>query len=160
METGEITTRCPAGDIFKPHEHVREHMQPDNPFESIEEFIERMDQEFDADPFGATEPVAVDVRDADGEFVATADLPGYEKDDIEVTLADRTLRIEADRETHAESEEGEYIRRERTYESVSRSVSLPEPVDAEGVSASFSNGVLTVTLTKQDADGGTQIDIE
>lgn len=135
-------------------------MQPDNPFESIEEFIERMDQELNTDPFGTSEPIAVDVRDGDGEFVVTADLPGYEKDDIGVTLADRTLRIEAEHETHTEFKEGEYIRRERSHESASRSVRLPEPVSEDGVSASFSNGVLTVTLEKRDADGGTQIDIE
>ena len=135
-------------------------MQPDNPFESIEEFIERMDQEFGAAPFGATESVAVDVRDGDGEFVVTADLPGYEKEDIEVTISDRTLHIEADHETHTETEEGEYIRRERRHESASRSVPLPEPISEEGVSATFGNGVLTVTLGKQGADGGTQIDIE
>jgi HSP20 family protein len=39
-------------------------------------------------------------------------------------------------------------------------VRLPEPIDEDGVSASFSNGVLTVTLAKRDADGGTRIDIE
>ncbi len=135
-------------------------MQPENPFESIEEFIERMDQEFGAAPFGATEPIAVDVRDADGEFVVTADLPGYEKDDIEVTISDRTLHIEAEREIHAESTEGEYIRRERRRESASRSVPLAEPINDEAVSATFGNGVLTVTLEKQGAQGGTQIDIE
>jgi HSP20 family protein len=135
-------------------------MQPDNPFDSIEEFIQRMDQEFNTDPFGTSEPIAVDVRDGDGEFVVTADLPGYDKNDIGVTLADRTLRIEVERETHDEVEEGEYVRRERSHESASRSVRLPEPVSEDGVSASFSNGVLTVTLAKRDADGGTEIDIE
>jgi HSP20 family protein len=135
-------------------------MRRDNPFESIEEFIERMEREFDADPFGKTGSITVDVRDADGEFVVTADLPGYEKDDIEVTLADRTLRIEADHESHVESDEGEYIRKERRHESVSRSIRLPEPVAEDGVSATFSNGVLTVTLEKRDASGGTEIDIE
>jgi len=135
-------------------------MRRDNPFESIEEFIERMEREFNTDPFGTTEPVPVDVRDGDGEFVVTADLPGYEKDDIGVTFADRTLRIETDHETHTEIEEAEYVRRERSHESVSRSVRLPEPVGEDGVSATFSNGVLTVTLEKRDADGGTQIDIE
>lgn len=135
-------------------------MRGNNPFESIEEFIERMEPEFDADPFGAMGSIDLDIRDGDGEFVVVADLPGYEKDDIEVTLADSTLRIEAEHESHTESEEGEYIRKERRHESVSRSARLPEPIDEDGVSASFSNGVLTVTLAKRDADGGTQIDIE
>ena len=135
-------------------------MRRDNPFESIEEFIERMEREFDTDPFGTTGSITVDVRDAGGEFVVTADLPGYDKDDIEVTLADRTLHIEAEHESHLEAEDGEYIRRERRHESVARSIPLPEPIAEDGVSATFSNGVLTVSLGKRDADSGTQIDIE
>jgi HSP20 family protein len=135
-------------------------MRRDNPFESIEEFIDRMEREFGADPFGRSRAIDVDVRDGDGEFVVTADLPGYDKDDIEVTLAGRTLRIETEREEDTEFEAGEYIRNERRHESVSRSVRLPEPVADDGVSASFSNGVLTVTLEKQDASDGTQIDID
>jgi len=135
-------------------------MRRDNPFEAIEEFIERMEREFGADPFGKTGSMNVDVRDGDGEFVVTADLPGYDKDDVEVSLADQTLHVEADHERHAEADDGEYIRKERRHESVSRSVRLPEPVAEDGVSATFQNGVLTVTLQKRDADGGTQIDIE
>jgi HSP20 family protein len=135
-------------------------MRGNSPFDSIEEFIERMEPEFDADPFGEMGSIDLDIRDGDGEFVVAVDLPGYEKDDIGVTIADNTLRIEAERESHAESEESEYIRKERRHESVSRSVRLPEPIDEDGASASFSNGVLTVTLAKRDADGGTQIDIE
>jgi len=135
-------------------------MRRDNPFESIEEFIDRMEREFGADPFRRSRAIDVDVRDGDGEFVVTADLPGYDKDDIEVTLAGRTLRIETEREEDTEFEAGEYIRNERRHESVSRSVRLPEPVADDGVSASFSNGVLTVTLEKQDASDGTQIDID
>ena len=97
-------------------------MRRDNPFESIEEFIERMEREFDADPFGtATRPVSVDVRDEDGAFVVLADLPGFEKDDLEVTLSDRTLRIAADHEESAEAETGEYVRRERRSACPSRS---------------------------------------
>ena len=135
-------------------------MRRDNPFESIEAFIERMEREFDADLLGRTGSIDVDVRDGDGEFVVTADLPGYDEDGIEVTLTDATLRVEAERGTDVEAESGEYIRRERTREFISRSVRLPEPVAEEGVSATFSNGVLTVTLEKRDAGGGTQIDIE
>jgi HSP20 family protein len=89
----------------------------------------------------------------------TADLPGFEKEDIEVTLADRTLRIEAEHDAEV-STEGEYVRRERRHESASRSVRLPEAVAEEGIEATHSNGVLTVTLPKRDAEGGTRIDID
>lgn len=131
-----------------------------NPFEEIEEMLERMGREFDGDPLGVARSTPVDVADRGDAFVVTADLPGFETEDVEVTLADSTLRIDAERSTSAETEDAEYVRRERRRESVSRSVRLPEAVDEEGVEATYTNGVLTVTLEKQSADGGTQIDIE
>ncbi len=108
---------------------------------------------------------SVDVAERDDEFVVTADLPGYEKDDIDVTLRGDQLRIDAEREQASEegdeSEEGRYLRKERRHQSVSRSIDLPEDVDDEGVSARFQNGVLTVTLPKVSAgdEDSRQIDI-
>lgn len=143
-------------------------MRRNNPFEDIERMLERMAEQFEGvddvrsfgAPFGGR--LKVDVEDLRDEYVVTADLPGFEKEDIEVELADETLRIAADRETSSEAEEaGRYVRRERSRESTSRSVSLPEPVDEEGVSARFKNGVLTVTLPKlHTAADGHSIDIE
>lgn len=91
----------------------------------------------------------------------TADLAGYETDDIDLTLSDGTLRLEAARTEDEEFEEGRYIRRERTDRSVSRRIRLPEPVEEDEVSASYTSGVLTVTLPK--VGGGEEsrrIDIE
>lgn len=140
-----------------------------NPFEEIEELVERMSKGFDggmATTLG--ERVPVDVLDADEEYVVTADLPGFDSDDIDVTLDGGVLRIEADRDTEAGSEEtttGErgtdrYLYHERTLESVSRTVRLPEPVDEEGVTANHSNGVLTVELPKRGRDEGHTIDVQ
>ena len=112
---------------------------------------------------GGQANAAVDVADRGDELVVTADLPGYTKEDIDVTLRGETLRITA--EQRQESEEGDgdgrYIRKERRHKSVSRSVSLPEEVDEEGVSADYRNGVLTVTLPKAGAgeDDSHRIDI-
>jgi len=137
-----------------------------NPFEELEDAIERMSKGFEggmAPTFG--ESVPVDVADRDGKYVVTADLPGFTAEDIEVTLDDGVLRIEADREggAHEESvdEEGHYIFRERTRTSVARSVRLPEAVDEESVSANHSNGVLTVELPKhRHSDEGHSIEVE
>ena len=135
-------------------------MARDNPFEKVEEMLRRMDQELGGDPLGrAMSSIPVDVRDRGDALVVTADLPGFEKDDIDVTLADRTLRIEAEQEAET-SEDGEFIRRERRHKSASRAVRLPEAVAEDGIEATYSNGVLTVTLPKRDAEGGTRIDIE
>ncbi|WP_263021005.1 Hsp20/alpha crystallin family protein [Natronobiforma cellulositropha] len=130
-----------------------------NPFDELEELLDRVSRQVEegmASGTGLPVPgsVAVDVADYDEEYVVTADLPGYETDDIELTLTEGTLRLEAERERETETadEEGadRYIRRERTSRSISRRFRLPEPVDEEGVSASYTNGVLTVTLPKHE----------
>jgi len=143
-------------------------MRRGNPFEDIERMLERMTEQFeDFEEFRGFEAgfgsrLKVDLEDLPDEYVVTADLPGYGKDDIDVQLADQTLRISAEHETTAEDEEaGRYVRRERTRESMSRSLSLPEPVDEESVSARFKNGVLTVTLGKRYTESDSHhIDIE
>lgn len=131
----------------------------DNPFDDLEEFFERMRNEFEAGLPAPSASIPVNIADRGDEFVVTADLPGYEKDEIDVTLTESTLRIHADRETTTEST-GEYIRRERHQESLDRSLHLPEAVDQTAVEATHSNGVLSIKLPKQETVGGTEIEIE
>lgn len=140
-------------------------MRRNNPFEDLERMLERMTEQFEDLPTagrGLSGSPAVDVEDHPDEYVVTADLPGFEKDDVDVRLTDQTLRISGERETaEEESEPGQYVRRERTEESVSRAITLQEDVDEEGVSARFKNGVLTVTLPKRFSEESTHdIDIE
>lgn len=105
--------------------------------------------------------VPVNVVETDEEYVVTADLPGYETDDIELTLSEGTLRLEASREDETEYAEGRYLRRERTRTSANRRIRLPEPVDEAEVAAGYEDGVLTVRLPKvAGADESKQIDIE
>ncbi len=145
----------------------------DNPFNNIERIFEQMSRQFedaaktwDEDFFGfdiqGSQRISIDLADRDSAFVVTADVPGFDKDDIEVRLADNTLHIQADREESDETEEGTYLRRERRRRSMSRSVRLPEPVEDEGVSATYQNGVLTITLPKVEptTDEGRSIDID
>ena len=108
------------------------------------------------------ETMSVDVADHETEFVVTADLPGFEKSDMDIRLTDDTLKITAHSEESEETgEEGEYIRRERNQRSVNRSITLPETVDDEAVEARYKNGVLTVTLPKAHIpDESRSIDIE
>jgi HSP20 family protein len=133
-----------------------------NPFRELEELFERMSHGVDdAGTFGSAAPV--DVAETDSEFVVTVDLPGYDREEIEVTLDDRELTVaaERDRESTETDEHDRYIRRERSRSAVSRSVNLPEPVVVDEVGATYRNGVLTVTLPKTDAaDEGHHIDVE
>lgn len=133
----------------------------DNPFQEIEQLFDRMSREFGGTPFAAsTGSVAVDVEERDDEFVVTADVPGYSKEDIEVTLADRTLRVRAEHEEETEEGDADYLRRERRTTSASRSVRLPADVEEEGIRATYKNGVLSVTLPKRESEGGQQIEVE
>jgi HSP20 family protein len=142
--------------------------RPTNPFNEISHLFERMQSDFEEmartwseEPEVVSSSVRVDLEDKDDEFVLTAELPGFEKDDIDVRVTDRTLRLEAEHaeETEAE-EEGEYVKRERHRASVARSISIPERVDADEISAKFNNGVLTVRLPKSEPmTQGKQIEI-
>lgn len=139
-----------------------------NPFDEIERFFERMSEQFeDFDDFGSLETawpgqLKVDVADYGDEYEVTADLPGFSKDEIDVELAEDRLHISADREEETEeSEPGRYVRKERKSRSMSRSVTIPEPIEESAVEASFRNGVLTVTLPKAEgSEDAHRIDIE
>ena len=139
-----------------------------NPFEELEELFERMSGQFDAGDWyrAGGQSIAVDLVDEGDHYELTADLPGYDREDINLTLTDGSLRIEAEREKESEVERDEspssrYVRRERHRQTVSRSVRVPEPIEEEESSANYHNGVLTVILPKlKPAVDSTQIDIE
>lgn len=137
-----------------------------NPFEEIEKMFERMNRQFGnlgaqmGDQLGG---ISVDVADHGDEYVVTADLPGFSQEDITVELEDDVLHLSAEREEDRETggDDEQFIHRERTRQSVSRSVRLPEAVRDEEAEAAYRNGVLTVTLPKRQggADTGTDIPI-
>lgn len=131
-----------------------------NPLEEIEDLLDRMGRELDVEAWPGGDGVAVDVVDHGDRYRVTADLPGFEKDDIEVRLAAGTLYLDGERETGTADEDVDYLRRERRRDSASRRVSLPEPVDEDGITARYDRGVLTVDLPKQEAEDGTRIEID
>lgn len=94
---------------------------------------------------------AVDLVEWDGEFVITCDLPGFEEEDIDLRMTDNTLHLHAERKAERELEDEQYLHRERKRADVARSITLPQDVDDETVSASYEDGVLTITLPKEHA---------
>lgn len=132
-----------------------------NPFEEIERMFEQMDKGLRSFDANLTKGIPLDLVDEGDTYRITADLPGYEKEDIEVRLSGSTLKISAERDVETEESEEKYVRRERSRESVSRSVRLPESVVEDETDATYKNGVLTVTLSKESRlDGGKSISIE
>ncbi len=92
---------------------------------------------------------SVDIEEADGAYVLTADLPGVKKEDISVELDHGVLTLRAERsEESEEKKKGRLIRRERHSGSFARSFSVGQDVSVKDIKASFSNGSLTLTIPK------------
>ena len=84
------------------------------------------------------------------QFVLSADLPGLGEDDVKIELVDRVLTISGERKAEHETTQAGYRRVERAFGSFSRSLTLPQGVDAEAISASFDRGVLEVRIPKPE----------
>jgi HSP20 family protein len=93
---------------------------------------------------------AMDLLETEDHFVLRADLPGMTEDDVNIELEDTTLTISGQRKAeHEERKEG-YYRVERASGSFSRSLTLPEGVNADAVTAHFDKGVLEVRIPKPE----------
>ncbi|KTG10719.1 heat-shock protein Hsp20 [Haloprofundus marisrubri] len=136
-----------------------------NPFEEIERLFDQLGRNFESSGMSKLRDIAIDLEEHDDAFVVTADLPGYETEDIDLAVRDRQLTIRAEHADTTEDRDGDdrYLRRERTRRSTSRTVHLPEPVEEEASDASYRHGVLTVRLPKRrhsEDEDGHRIDIE
>jgi HSP20 family protein len=131
------------------------------PFTFMRRFGEEMDRLFDDSgiarnwlspileraqlPPGLWSP-QVEMFERDNQLVLRADLPGMTKDDVKVELSNDGITIEGERKNEHEEEREGYYRSERSYGRFYRRIPMPEGVNAEDASASFSNGVLEITM--------------
>lgn len=88
--------------------------------------------------------------DRDGEVVVRAELPGVNKDDLEVTLSEHTVTVEAHTAREKKEETEQYYRREMSRGDFQRTLTLPTGVDDAKATASFADGVLELTLPKME----------
>jgi len=97
-------------------------------------------------------PYGVDVREDGDHIYVEADLPGFKKEDVDVTLENQTLTISAQRkEEHNEGEKkGDWLLHERRYSRFLRSFTLPPTVDEQSVNAKLQDGMLRITLNKRE----------
>jgi HSP20 family protein len=91
---------------------------------------------------------AIDVTENDKEFRITAELPGMEAQNVDVSLSGDTLTIKGEKRQEKEEKEENYYLCERSFGSFQRSFSLPDGVDRDKISSALTKGVLTVTLPK------------
>ena len=139
---------------------------------AIEERMARMFDDFLRDfgwePAGLLPETAsvyvprVDVTDEKDHLVLTADLPGMEVKDIDLSLTGDSVTLRGERTYEKEKEGREYYRHERSWGTFHRTIPLPCEVDAGTVDATFKNGILTVKLpkTKAEVEGHKRIEIK
>ena len=90
----------------------------------------------------------IDVSQSNTEYCFSAELPGVDEKDVEVTLSDGVLTIKGEKKSETKEEKGHFLRSERHCGAFQRSFSLPSDIDEGKVQASFDKGVLTVTVAK------------
>ena len=93
---------------------------------------------------------AMDLVETDDQFVLRADLPGLSEDDVAIEFDDGTLTVSGERKHEFEGESGKTFRSERYFGKFQRSVTLPAMVDSSKISASYKDGILSVTLPKAE----------
>jgi len=137
-----------------------------DPFDEIrrmQNYMEHMFRTFPAleSRFGneAFSPLT-DVMEEDEKVVVTTDLPGVDKEDVELNLKDNVLVISAGKGKEEEAEKEGYLRKERSFMRYYREIPLPDGVTEEETTAQLKNGVLTVTLPKTKPVAGKKIEIE
>lgn len=90
----------------------------------------------------------LDIAETDNAYEVTADLPGVEEKDVDVSVAEGVLRIKGERKSEKEEKKKSYHRIERSFGRFERAIALPEGVDQDKIAATFKQGVLHVSLPK------------
>jgi HSP20 family protein len=94
----------------------------------------------------------VDIYETPDEVVVDADLPGVQKEDIEVSATEDTITIKAEAEKEEEVEEEGYYLKERGHMKFYRRLPLPKKVKPKQIKAKYQNGILTVKLPKLEQE--------
>jgi len=102
----------------------------------------------------------MDISETKDSLVAKVEVPGLDPKDIQISLQENLLTIKGEKRQEKEEKDEHYHRVERAYGVFTRSVRLPVAVDASKVTASFKNGLLTVTLPKTPSARGTTIPVK
>ena len=93
---------------------------------------------------------SVDVKESDTKFEVIVDVPGFSKKEITLTVDEGLLIIEAKKESSKEEKDdgGKFIRKERSFGEIKRSIFLGKEIDEDAIAAKLENGVLTVNVPK------------
>lgn len=139
-----------------PFEYGKHHMASYDPFKEMESFEKNF--------FGKQSAAfKTDIRENDNEYILEAEIPGFEKEDIQAKVKDDCLTISAKHEENKDEKDknDRYIRRERSFSSYVRRFDV-RAVKTDEITASYQNGVLTLVLPKKTpgAESARKLDIQ
>jgi HSP20 family protein len=119
-------------------------------------------QDFWADRLLETDmkPTAIDIIDTGKEFKVVAEMPGVSKQDLEVSITDNNISICGETKTEVKDDSEGYIRRERNYSTLCRTMAFPEEVNPDKAEATLKDGILEVKVAKKSPTKGRNIPIK
>lgn len=103
---------------------------------------------------------AFDIVENEKEYVVSAELPGMEVKDIDVTLSDGILTVKGEKRQEHEDKGEDYHRIERRYGSFHRSFRMPGKIKMDGVDANYKDGILSLTLPKTEESETKKIEVK
>lgn len=138
---------------------------PWNPFRGMENLNREMTEFFNDMPFGFftrnTTP-RVDVYETEKDVVVKAEIPGVSKEDLNIYIDENAVRLSGQTKKDAEYKDENAYRSERYYGSFTRTIPLPVEVKSEQAKASYTDGILSITVPKSETHKtrGRKIDIQ
>ena len=103
---------------------------------------------------------AIDLIENEADYEVKANLPGFKKEDIKISINENELIIEAKHDEKKETKKGSYFLTERYSGNYRRSIALSETCDADKINAEYKNGVLSIKIPKKDPVPAKQIKIK
>lgn len=149
--------KAEKGEALAPQVRKTSDLWHGDVFADLRRQMDRVFQDFSKSFGGVPEPIfergnlldlRVDVQEADNHYEISAELPGMDQEDVDLTLSDRVLTIKGEKKLESEREEKPYRISERRYGSFRRAFHLPDDADQDSIEAKFEKGVLTVTVPR------------
>ncbi|HBG26337.1 MAG: hypothetical protein A2Y12_08125 [Planctomycetes bacterium GWF2_42_9] len=132
--------------------------ESENPFFALQHQMNRMFDDFLGEPYDLFNREsqtsmfmpAMNVSQTDKEIIITADMPGVEEKDLDISITKNVLTIKGEKKKEIEEKNKEYYRMERSYGTFSRTITLPQGTDESKINAELKKGVLRLTIPKSE----------
>lgn len=144
-------------------------MRPSDPFRWLRSEVDRLFEDFEPSPrrlFSSWGPAfsgsfpPVDMREEGDKLILTADVAGYDKDQIDISIEDGSLILKGQRSEESRREDSGFLINERRHGEFERRLAMPSRIDLSGVKATLEKGTLTVEVPKVRDPQARRIEIQ